>query len=55
MNYSTAKRRYQSESLVYYNGQHWRILGLNRPAGTATLLHDGEYQVQEAPLKEITE
>lgn len=55
MNYSTAKRRCQAESLVYYKGQHWRILGLNRPAGTAMLLLDGKYHTTEVPLKEITE
>lgn len=55
MNYSTAVRRFQAESLVYYNGQHWRIQGLDRPKGTAKLLQDGDYKVTEAPLKEITE
>lgn len=55
MNYSTAKRRYQSESLVYYNGQHWRIQGLNKLTGEAMLLMDGDYKIVDAPLKEITE
>lgn len=55
MNYSTAVRRFQAESLVYYEGQHWRILVLNRLDGTATLQLDGDYQLTVAPLKEITE
>lgn len=55
MNYSTAKRRYQAESLVYYKGHHWRIQGLNKMTGEAMLLMDGDYKATEAPLKEVTE
>lgn len=55
MNYSTAMRRYEAGSIVLYDGKHWHIQGLDRPAGTAMLLLDGKYHTTEAPLKEITE
>lgn len=55
MNYSRAKRCYDSGSLVFWQGQHWHIKGLNQLNKTATLVQTGGYVPQDAPLKEITE
>lgn len=55
MNYSRAKRCYDSGSLVFWQGQHWHIKGLNQLNQTATLMPDGGFTPKDAPLKEITE
>ncbi len=55
MNYSTAIRRFQAESLVYYQGHHWRIMAINKLTNQVSLLMDGDYKIVDAPLKEVRE
>lgn len=55
MDMATAKRRMSTSSIVFYDGDAWRIFGLNTLKKTLMLRATDVNMICEAPVKEVTE